>query len=59
MIVFKARRLDIVVVEKENKKVIIVDVGSPWDHREYEKEGEKIEKYKDLKRDYWGLGIWK
>ena len=42
---------DIVVVNKYNNKVIIVDIASPWDHRVYEKEGEKIEKSQDLKRE--------
>ena len=46
-----ARRPDIVVFEKENNKAIVVDIASPWDHRVYEKEGEKIEKYQDLKRE--------
>ena len=35
-----------------------VDIASPWDHRVYEKEGEKIEKYQDLKREIgrlWGI----
>ena len=47
----------LVVVEKENNKAIIVDIASPWGHRVYEKEGEKIEKYQELKReiDYGGL----
>ena len=48
----------IVVVEKENNKAIIVYIASPWDHRVYEKEGEKIEKYQDLKREIgrlWGI----
>ena len=49
--VIEARRPDIVVVEKENNKAIVVDIASPWDHRGYEKEGEKIEKYQDLKRE--------
>ena len=56
--VIEARRPDIVVVEKENNKAIIVDIASPWDHRVYEKEGEKIEKYQDLKREIgrlWGI----
>ena len=51
------RRPDIVVVQKENK-AIILDIASPWDHRVYEKEGEKIEKYQDLKREIgrlWGI----
>ena len=41
----------IVVVEKENNKAIRVDIASPWDHRVYEKESKKIEKYRDLKRE--------
>ena len=35
-----------------------MDLASPWDHRVYEKEGEKIEKYQDLKREIgrlWGI----
>ena len=54
----EARRPDIVVVEKENNKAIIVDIASPWDYRVYEKEGEKTEKYQDLKRQIrrlWGI----
>ena len=39
--------------QKENNKAIIVDIASPWDHRFCDKEGEKIEKYQDLKRDYY------
>ena len=34
--------------QKENNNTITVDIASPWDHRVYEKEGEKIEKYQDL-----------
>ena len=52
--VIEARRPDIVVVEKENNKAIIVGIASPWDCRE----GEKIEKYQDLKREIgrlWGI----
>ena len=46
--------------DRENNKAIIVDntVASPWDHRVYEKESEKIEKYQDLKREIgrlWGI----
>ena len=41
--VIEARRPDIVVVEKENNKAIIVDVASTWDHREHGKEGEKTD----------------
>ena len=35
-----------------------MDMASPWDHRVYKKEGEKIEKYQDLKREIgrlWGI----
>ena len=58
--VIEARRPDIVVVDKENNKVIIiiVDIASLWDHRVYEKEGEKMEKYQNLKREVgklWGI----
>ena len=35
----------------ENNKVIIVDIVSPWDHRVHEREGEKLEKYHELKRE--------
>ena len=27
-----------------------MDIASPWDHRVYKKEGEKTDKYQDLKR---------
>ena len=56
--VIEATRPDIVVVEMENNKAIIADIASPWDHRAYEKEGEKIDKYQDLKREIgrlWGI----
>ena len=46
--VIETKRPDIVVIDKENNKVIIiVDIASPWDHRVYEKEGDKIEKHQD------------
>ena len=35
-----------------------MDIASPWDDRAYEKEGEKIDKYQDLKREIgrlWGI----
>ena len=49
--VIKARRPDIVVVEKVSNQAIIVDIASPWDHRVYEKEGEKIDKKQDLNKE--------
>ena len=54
----EARRPEIVVAENENNKAIVADIASPWDHRVYEKEGEKIAKYQDLKRQIgrlWGI----
>ena len=33
----------------------MVDIASPWDHRVYKKEGEKIEKYHNLKREIGSL----
>ena len=42
--VIEARKPDF-VVEKKNYKAIIVYIASSWDHRVYEKEGEKTEKY--------------
>ena len=53
-----ARKPDIVVVEKESNKVIIVNIASPWDHRVHEKEYEKLEKNQELKREIkniWGI----
>ena len=38
--VIEARRPDIVVLEKESNKAIIVDIALPWNHEVYEKEGE-------------------
>ena len=49
----------IFVVEKENNKAMTVDIASPWDHRVYKKEDEKIEIYQDVKREIgrlWGTG---
>jgi hypothetical protein len=43
--VIQARRPDIVVVEKENKKTWIIDVNVPADRRIELKEMENIEKY--------------
>ena len=46
--VIKARRPDIVVVDKLNSETIIIDIAVPGDFRVKEKESEKIEKYQDL-----------
>ena len=47
------------LLKRSNKAIIIiVDIASPWNHRVYEKDGEKIDKYQDLKREIgklWGI----
>ena len=47
--VVEARRPDIIVMRKKEKKRISVDIAIPGDSRIHEKEFEKIEKYQDLK----------
>ena len=47
----QARRPDIVVVNKKERKCYISDVAVPGDVRIAEKETEKIEKYFELKRE--------
>ena len=56
--VIEARRPDIVVIDKKEKVCIIVDIAVPADRMVEEKEQEKVEKYKDLKREIgrmWGI----
>ena len=47
----QARRPDIVVVNKKERKCYISDVAVPGDVRIAEKETEKIEKYDEIKRE--------
>eukprot|EP00794_Sanderia_malayensis_P002808 gene2808-biopygen2319 len=47
----EARRPDIVVVIKGERKCIIIDIAVPGDSRISEKGNEKVEKYQDLKRE--------
>ena len=47
----EARRPDIVVLHKKEKKCLIVDVAVPGDCKINEKEKEKIDKYQDLRRE--------
>ena len=54
----EARRPDIIVMEKDSKKALIIDIASSGDHNVIEKESEKVEKYQDLKREIkklWNL----
>jgi len=46
--VIKAKRPDILVVDKRNAETTIIDIAVPGDYRVKEKESEKIEKYRDL-----------
>ena len=46
----EARRPDLVVVIKGERKCIIIDIAVPGDSRTSDKEKEKVEKYQDLKR---------
>ena len=42
---------DLILVNKENQKVSLIDVAIPWDTRVVEKGREKVEKYQDLKME--------
>ena len=55
--VIEARRPDIIVINKKERKGIIIDIAVPADVRVGEKEREKVEKYQDLKREIGRL--WK
>ena len=55
--VIEARRPDIIVIDKKERKGIIIDIGVPADVRVGEKEREKVEKHQDLKREIGRL--WK
>ena len=49
--VIEARRPDIVVVNKQDRKCAIIDIAVPADKIIGEKENEKVEKYQELKRE--------
>ena len=42
---------DIVLIKKDEKECLVIDVACPFDSRIKLKEGEKIERYQDLKRE--------
>ena len=46
----KGKKLDIDVVNKNEKSCAIIDIAIPGDIRVSEKEQKKIEKYQELKR---------
>ena len=47
----EARKTDKILIDKKERKVIIIDISVPADVRIGEKEREKMEKYQDLKRE--------
>ena len=47
----KAKKPDIVVVNKNERSCAIIDIAIPGDIRVSEKEKEKIERYQELKRE--------
>ena len=51
--VIEARRPDIILIDKKERKWIIIDIGVPADVRVGGKEREKVEKYQDLKERDW------
>ena len=54
--VMKARRPDLILMDKKGKSCVIVDVAVPCDCRIREKEIGKIEKYQNLKRELKDFG---
>ena len=58
--IIDARRPDIIVTEKKERKKIIIDIAIPADVTVRETEREKVEKYQDLEREIgrlWKLKI--
>ena len=55
--VIEARRPDIILIDKKERKAIIIDIAVPAHVRVGEKEREKMEKYQDLKKEVGRL--WK
>ena len=54
--VIEARRPDIIVIDKKERKEIINDIAVPADERLGEKERKKVGKYQDLKREIGRFG---
>ena len=58
--VIKARRPDMIVVEKVKKTCTIIDFAIPYNSRVNNKEMERIEKYQDLARELrklWNMKV--
>ena len=53
-------RPDIIVIEKDNKMALLIDIAVPWDTRVEKKKQEKIDKYQDLAwelKSLWNVEI--
>ena len=58
--IIRANRPDLTLIDKEKKRVTLIDVSVPWDSRIEEKEREKLDKYQDLKIELcklWGMPV--
>ena len=54
----KARRPELIIIDKKEQKGIIIDIAVPTDVIVKEKQKEKVEKYQDLKKEirrFWKL----
>ena len=49
--VIEHRRPDIVVIDKDNKRALLIDIAVPPDATVEEKEQEKMDRYQDLARE--------
>ena len=49
--VIEHRQPDIIVVDKDNKRALLIDIAVPADARVEEKEQEKMDRYQDLARE--------
>ena len=47
--IIKARRPDLILINKETKQCQVIDIAIPGDTRVVQKENEKIGKYKELR----------
>jgi len=48
--VIEHRRPNIVVIDKDNKRALLIDITVPGDARVEQKEHEKMDRYQDLAR---------
>ena len=57
--VIEEKRSDIILVDKKERKGIIIDIAKPPDVKVGEKEREKMEKYQGLERERETGRLWK